>query len=91
VRALVPLGIDLVLEPLVILGFVSASSWMNALSTPGFWMALMLVYILAYLIGLIGLFPLATMAAQKLNGGKALWIGLIGALVYQGVYFIFIR
>lgn len=88
---LVPLVIDLVKEPLIILGFVNAASWTYALSTPGFWMALMLVYIGAYLIGLIVLFPLATMAAQKLSGGKSIWIGLIGALVYQGVYFIFIR
>jgi CHASE1-domain containing sensor protein len=37
------------------------------------------------------LFPMATKAAQNLPTWKSLGLGLIGVVVYQGVYFIFIR
>ncbi len=91
VPTLLPLLIDPVKEPLVIMGYVNVLSWTNVLSTPGFWMVLMLIYIFGYLIGLGVLFPLATMAAHGLRGWKAVGIGLIGAMVYQGVFFIFVR
>jgi hypothetical protein len=91
VPTLIPLIIDLVKEPLVIMGYVNVLSWTNALSTPGFWMLLMLVYIFAYLIGLLILFPFTIKSAQRISTFNALWLGLIGVLVYQGVYFIFIR
>jgi Yip1 domain len=91
VPTLLPLLIDLIKEPLVIMGYVNILSWTNALSTPGFWMILMLIYIFVYLIGLGVLFPLTTMAAHGLRGWKAVGIGLVGAMVYQGVYFIFVR
>jgi hypothetical protein len=91
VPTLIPLGIDVVLGLAIALGLAEASSWTNAMSTPGFWRGLMLVYMLGYLIGLVLLFPLATRAAQNLPGWRALLLGLVGVLVYQGVYFIFIR
>jgi hypothetical protein len=91
VPTLIPLIIDLVLGAAIAFGFAEVSSWVYAMSTPGFWMSLMLVYMLGYLIGLVLLFPIATRAAQNLPTWKALGLGLMGVVVYQGVYFIFIR
>lgn len=91
VPTLAPLVIDLILGLVIALGLADASSWTNAMSAPGFWMLLMLVYMLSYLIGLMVLFPIATKAAQNMSGWKALWLGLVGVVVYQGVYFIFVR
>jgi len=43
----------------------------------------------AYMIGVLLLFPISV--AQRLRRWPALVVGLIGAVVHQGVYLIFIR
>ncbi len=81
VSTLIPLIIDLVLGAAIALGFAQVSSWIYAMSTPGFWMGLMLIYMLGYLIGLVLLFPMPTKAAQNLSTWKAIGLGLIGVVV----------
>ena len=48
-------------------------------------------YMGAYLVGLLYLFPLSVATAQRLRRWPALVVGLVGAVVYQGVYVVFIR
>ena len=46
---------------------------------------------IAYVLGLLCLFPVSIATAQRLRRWPAVLVGLLGALVYQGVYLIFIR
>ena len=48
-------------------------------------------YMVAYMIGVLLLFPISVATAQRLRRWPALVVGLIGAVVHQGVYLIFIR
>jgi hypothetical protein len=72
-------------------GIMSAEAWERSISTPGIGMVLFWAYMLIYLFGLLVFFPVATTVSQRLNKWHGFWIGLLGVVVYQGVYFIFIR
>jgi Yip1 domain len=72
-------------------GIMSAEAWERSISTPSVGLVLFWAYMLIYLLGLLVFFPVATTVAQRLPKGHGLWIGLLGVVVYQGVYFIFIR
>jgi hypothetical protein len=73
-------------------GVMSRPAWEQAISEPGTpdWLFLW-SYMVAYMIGLLCLFPVAVATAQGLRRLPAVIVGLAGAVVYQGVYFIFIR
>jgi hypothetical protein len=73
-------------------GLLSRAAWEQAISQPGtadfvfLWSSM-----IAYLVGLVWLFVLVTSRAERLRGWKAIVVGVVGALVYQGVYLIFVR
>jgi hypothetical protein len=73
-------------------GALSRADWEQAVASPGspdfvfLWTDM-----LAYLVGLLVLFTLAAARAERLRGWRAASVGVTGALLYQGVYLIFIR
>lgn len=72
-------------------GWVSGEEWADAISAPGAARTFLWSYMILYLIGMLVLFPRAVAGAQKLRPAASALIGTAGVLVYQGVYFIFIR
>jgi hypothetical protein len=77
---------------LTVFGVLSRPAWEQAVSQPGTpdWLFLW-GYMTAYLIALPCLFAAAVVTAEGLRPWRALAVGLAGAIVYQGIYFIFIR
>jgi len=82
---------DLLVGLLATLGVLDPHEWARLSVTPGAWRTLIWSYLAVYLVGLLVFYPIATAAAHRLRGWSAVWIGLVGAVVYQGTYFIFIR
>jgi hypothetical protein len=82
---------DLTVGALATLGLLDPQAWARTSVAPGPWRTAIWSYLGLYLVGLLVLFPLAASAAQRLRGGRSVAVGLAGAVVYQGVYFIFIR
>lgn len=82
---------DLVSGVVRTFGWVSGPEWADAISRPGPARTFLWSYMILYLVGLLVLFPRAVAAAQKLRPAASALIGITGVLVYQGVYFIFIR
>jgi hypothetical protein len=89
---LVSLLPDAVRAVLTSVGVLSRAAWEQAVSEPGTpdWLFLW-SYMSAYLVGLLCLFPLSVATAQRLRRWPAVVVGLVGAVVYQGVYVVFIR
>lgn len=82
---------DLLVGLLATLGLLDPHEWARLSVAPGAWRTLIWSYLAVYLVGLLVFYPIATAAAHRLRGWSAVWIGLAGAVVYQGTYFIFIR
>lgn len=82
---------DLLVGLLATLGLLDPHEWARLSVTPGPWRTLIWGYLALYLAGLLVFYPVATAAARRLRGWSAVWVGLVGAVVYQGTYFIFIR
>jgi hypothetical protein len=73
-------------------GVLNRAAWERAVAEPGTPDFLFLwAYMIAFVVALLSLFVVSIRAAQRLRGWPALVVGLLGAIVYQGVYFIFIR
>jgi hypothetical protein len=73
-------------------GVLNRAAWERAVSIPGTTDFLFLwAYMIAYVLALLCLFPMAAGFAQRLRAKPAVAVGIAGAVVYQGVYFIFIR
>jgi hypothetical protein len=73
-------------------GALSRTEWEQAVASPGSPdFVLLWTDMLAYLVGLLVLFTLAAAKAARLQGWRAASVGVAGALLYQGVYLIFIR
>ena len=71
---------------------VQQSQSERAVATPGTPDFLFLwAYIIAYVLALLCLFPVAVATAHRLRRGPASVVGVLGAIVYAGVYLIFIR
>ncbi len=87
--ALIP---DSITVALMVAGVMSRPAWEQAISQAGTpdWL-LLWAYMLAYLIALLCLFPAVVAAAEGLRRWRAVIVGVMGAVVYQGIYFIFIR
>lgn len=62
-----------------------------ALNAPTVWRALLWVLMIAYLIWFVVLFARSAETAHGIKGGRALVIGLLGFVVYQGFFLIFNR
>jgi hypothetical protein len=89
---LVSLIPDAVRAALTTAGVVNRPAWERAIAEPGSPDFLFLwAYMIAYLLGLLVLFPVAAATAQRLRRRPATVVGVCGAFVYQGVYLIFIR
>ena len=87
--SLIPDGIR---AALTTLGLQDRRAWEAAVALPGtadWWF--LWTYMAAYVVGLLGLFPLAVAAAHRLRCRPAVAVGLVGAVLYQGVYLIFVR
>jgi hypothetical protein len=82
---------DLLVGLLATLGQLDPHEWARLSVTPGPWRTLIWGYLALYLVGLLVFYPIATAAAHRLRGWSAVGVGLVGAIVYQGTYFIFIR
>ena len=83
---------DAIRAALTATGLVSRAAWEQAVSQPGSLDFLFLwVYMIAYGLGLLCLFPVSVATAQRLRHWPAVLVGVLGALVYQGIYLIFIR
>jgi len=92
VPTLITLIPDAVHAVFTAMGWLSRAAWEQAVSEPGTPDFLFLwIDMLAYAAGLLWFFPLAVATAQRLHGWRAVVAGVAGALVYQGVYVIFIR
>jgi hypothetical protein len=89
---LVSLIPDLTRGVLAAAGVLNRQAWEQAVSRPGTadWFILW-SYMLVYLSGLLCLFPLAVATAHRLHRWQALAVGISGAVLYQGVYVVFIR
>jgi hypothetical protein len=83
---------DAARSALTSVGVLKRAMWEEAVSQVGTgdWLFLW-SYMLAYLVGLLVLFPLSVAAAQQLRRWPAVIVGVTGAVVYQGVYLIFVR
>jgi hypothetical protein len=82
---------DFLVGLLTSLGLLDPLEWARTSVAPGGWRTVIWSYLALYLVALLALYPIATAAATGLRLRHALPIGLLGAVVYQGVYFIFIR
>jgi hypothetical protein len=92
VPTLISLVPDAVRAALTTAGLINRTAWEQAVSEPGTADFLFLwAYMIAYVLGLLCLFPVASATAQRLRRWPAVVVGILGALVYQGVYLIFIR
>jgi hypothetical protein len=83
---------DAVRALLTSVGVVNRAAWEAAVSEPGttdfvFLWGYMIVYVLA----LLCLFPISVGCSQRLRSWPSIAVGVTGAIVYQAVYFIFIR
>ena len=87
--ALIP---DAVRALLTSVGVVNRAAWEAAVNEPGTADFLFLwAYMIAYVLALLCLFPMSVVWSQRLRSWPAIAVGVTGAVVYQGVYFIFIR
>jgi hypothetical protein len=92
VATLISLIPDAIRACLTTAGLISRAEWEQAVSQPGSADFVFLwSYMLAYLLGLVWLFVLVASRAERLHGWRAIVVGVLGALVYQGVYLIFVR
>jgi hypothetical protein len=82
---------DTMVGTLTTAGILDPLAWAHTSVTPGAWRTVIWAYLALYLVALLVLFPLAAAAAHRIRGWRAIAVGLAGAVVYQGVYFIFIR
>jgi hypothetical protein len=83
---------DAIRALLTSLGLVNRPAWERAVSEPGTPDFLLLwAYMIAYVLALLWLFPIAVACSQRLRSWSAIVVGVAAAVVYQGVYFIFIR
>lgn len=74
------------------LGVINRAAWERAVNEPGTADFLFLwAYMIAYVVALLCLFPTSIAWSQRLPSWPAVVVGITGAIVYQGVYFIFIR
>jgi hypothetical protein len=89
---LISLVPDLARGALTVAGVMDRQDWEAAVATPGTadWLFLW-SYMSAYMVGLLVLFPIAIATAHRLHRGAAVMVGVAGAVLYQGVYLIFIR
>ncbi len=73
-------------------GVLNRAAWEQAVATPGTLDFLFLwAYMIAYALALLCLCPVAVATTHRLRRGPATVVGVLGALVYAGVYLIFIR
>jgi hypothetical protein len=73
-------------------GVINRAAWERAVNEPGTADFVFLwAYMVAYVLALLWLFPIAVACSQRLRRWPAIVVGIVGAVVYQGVYFIFIR
>jgi hypothetical protein len=92
VPTLVSLVPDAIRAALTTAGLMNRAAWEQAVSEPGTPDFLFLwAYMIAYVLGLLCLFPVSIATAQRLQRWPAVLVGVLGAFVYQGVYLIFIR
>jgi hypothetical protein len=83
---------DAIRALLTSVGVMGRAAWEQAISQPGtpdfvfLW-----VDIIAYMLALLCVFPVVAAWSQRLQKWPAILIGIVGAVLYQGVYFIFIR
>jgi hypothetical protein len=83
---------DFARAALTTVGVQDRQAWEDAvgrMGTADWWF--LWSYMAAYMVGLLVLFPLAVATAQRLPRWPAVAVGFVGAVVYQGVYLIFIR
>jgi hypothetical protein len=83
---------DAVRALLTSVGVVSRVAWERAVNEPGTADFVFLwAYMIAYVLALLCLFPMSVAWSQHLRNWPAILVGVAGAVVYQGVYVIFIR
>jgi hypothetical protein len=89
---LISLVPDAIRALLTSLGVMSRAAWEKAISEPGtpdfvfLW-----AYMIVYLLALLCVFPVTVAWSQRLRSWQAIVVGIVSAVLYQGVYFIFIR
>jgi hypothetical protein len=73
------------------IGLLDLREYEVVLNSPTIWRAILLTLYSIGLIMLVVLFIKGVSAAQRLKPGPAILVGLVAAIVYQGVFFIFNR
>jgi hypothetical protein len=83
---------DAIRALLTSLGVINRAAWERAVYEPGTADFVFLwAYMIAYMLALLSLLPVSVVWSQRLQRWPAIVVGIAGAVVYQGVYFIFIR
>lgn len=82
---------DTVVGLLLIGGVIDPALWMQAISEPGWVLALIWVYLLAYLASFLWSFRVVAHAVYALRGYRALLAGWTSFAVYQLFLYVFIR
>jgi hypothetical protein len=83
---------DAIRALLTSLGVMSRAAWEQAISQPGTPDFVVLwAEIVAYTLALLCLFAVSVGWSQRLRRWRAIVVGIVGAVLYQGVYLIFIR
>jgi hypothetical protein len=73
-------------------GVMNRAAWEKAISEPGTADFVFLwAYMIAYVLALLCVFPVSVAWSQRLRSWRAIVVGIAGAVLYQGVYVIFIR
>jgi hypothetical protein len=83
---------DAIRALLTSLGVMDRAAWEKAVSEPSTGDFVFLwAYMIAYVLALLCVFPVSVAWSQRLRRWPAIVVGIAGAVLYQGVYFIFIR
>ena len=82
---------DLVVGVLLNIGAVDAEAWMRAISHPTVVLAVVWIYLCAYLLAFLVSFPVVARAAYHLSRRRSVAIGWAVFVIYQGFLYIFIR
>jgi hypothetical protein len=73
------------------IGVLDLRWYEQALNSPTIWRALLWISYSTALILLFALLIMGVRAAQRIKPGQAIFIGMVSAIVYQGVFLIFNR
>jgi hypothetical protein len=82
---------DLITSPLRALGIIDEQAWEKSISAHGAWFAFTWVTLMVYLLLFLVAYPLAVKHATGAAWAKAIPVGIVAFIVFQGFEYVFIR